>query len=157
MRSLTLCLTVLCIRMPNVSHQLRMIKRAALCENGSSDICGLCSSISACASAQSYLLSSQYDPSPQNSGQCSSPVTDVQADLELHCPHMSEDPFSHDSAHLTATLSTENLSNRIPDSLDLRSDCRNAQAVLELHCPHMFEDHFCMTRLIWRYFVHIHV
>ena len=25
---------------------------------------------------------------------------DAHADLELHCTHMSEDPFSHDAAHL---------------------------------------------------------
>ena len=30
---------------------------------------------------------------------------DAQADLELHCPHMFEDSFSHDAAHVSCVNS----------------------------------------------------
>ena len=34
-----------------------------------------------------------------------SDCANAQADLELHWPHMSEDPFLHDAAHMIATTS----------------------------------------------------
>ena len=63
-------------------HRLYKLKQAQVllsyadtsCENGSSAIGGQCGSRSAC--------------------------TSVQADVELHCPHMSKDPFLHDTAHI---------------------------------------------------------
>ena len=69
---------------------------------------------------------------------------------------MSEDPFSHDAAHLAqyfTDLSTDRVATDqyeiyivscfidvSADSVALRSDCTDAQADLELYCPHMVED-----------------
>ena len=41
-----------------------------------------------------------FDPILKNSVALRSDWVDVQVDLELHCPHMSEDPFSHEAAQI---------------------------------------------------------
>ena len=61
--------------------------------------CGQCSSRSPCASAQSDLRATLSAIYFFNLG-LNDFLADEQADLELHCPHMFEDPFSQDAAHL---------------------------------------------------------
>ena len=74
--------------------------------NGSSVICRQCSSRSSCESAQSdlratlsaiYRLGSHRFISDRVA--LRSDRADAQADLALHWPHISKDPFSHDAAH----------------------------------------------------------
>ena len=42
-----------------------------------------------------------------------------QADLEPHCPHMSEDPFSRDAAHVAKRRVKEGISDMPTEQLQI--------------------------------------